>query len=271
MNHLFTISVFLLVCKLSVGQVNYYTGWDDANQQSGWQQIRKGDNSLYEWSVETGTSLSAPNNIAHYYPVGGSVPTDDWYVSPGFDFSSGGSIDTIWSWFGGFGTPMTDDTIAIYLLNGSPDPDLASKTILYSYTDSLYQNDNTWRKDSNITIPPTSGTSYIAFRYETTVNWLDAKFDDLSITADAILGTKTTGNRFEFSVYPNPANSVLNLEYTGDIIISEIQIFNSSGQCVKEFTTIPPSITIDGLQDGFYFLCISTDQGLIRKQFQVKN
>jgi len=73
-----------------------------------------------------------------------SAVTDDWFVSPPFNFSNGGKLDSISFWFGGFGIPALSDTVAIYLVQGSSDPALAtSTTTLLDFRAGNYQNDNT--------------------------------------------------------------------------------------------------------------------------------
>ena len=104
----------------------YYTGFDNASEKAGWTEYRKGDNGLYQWKFININPVSAPGVLLHNYPVGGSVPTDDWFVSPPFNFSNGGKLDSIYFSFTGFGVPALIDTVAIYLLQGNADPALAT-------------------------------------------------------------------------------------------------------------------------------------------------
>ena len=113
----------------------YKTGFDNMTEQSGWAQYRVGViDPFYEWEYSAFEALSNPNCILHNYPVGGTEVTDDWFVSPVFDFSEGGMIDSVWHRFSGFGLPLAGDTIAIYLINGSADPELAASKTCLLYT-----------------------------------------------------------------------------------------------------------------------------------------
>lgn len=248
---------------------DYSTGFDDTAQQAGWTEFRKGDaNPFYYWEISTFSSLSAPNCLSHGYPVGGTIATDDWFVSPEFDFTDGATIDSVWHSFAGFGLPMAGDTLAIYVLNGSNDPGLAlSKTMLFDYRDTNYVADNTWTLDTNIVIPPQTGLSYIAFRYYTVVNWLDVKFDDMSISINGFIGiSDLASNTLNISLFPNPANEVVSLQVSDEINIQQISLFNTTGQEVKQFEKSNRSIDLQGIMSGLYILKITTNKGIVTKK-----
>ena len=272
MHKFFGLSVVLFLTSLTTYGQTYYTGWDSPTEISDWIEVRKGDQGFYEWIYENNNPLSPDSVLMHYYPVGGNLPTDDWFVSPGFDFFGGGQIDTLWKNFGGFGLPMAGDTIALYLLNGSSDPDLATKTILYNFTDSVYQNDNVWRKDSSISIPPTSGSSYIAFRYYTTNNWLDVKFDNLTITG---IPETTSIDEYEpeleISIFPNPSRTLVSISYDGfetqDIL--NLNLLNASGQIVQTLNPNATTHNISNLAKGLYFVVAQTEQHRIVKSLAI--
>ena len=261
-----SLSLLTFLISSQAGAQVYYTGWDNASEISGWTQIRKGDASLYEWTFDASNPFSPDSCLAHYYPVGGSTPTDDWYVSPVFDFSLGGSIDSLYKNYSGFGTPMAGDTIELYLLAGNQDPDLATKTVLYSFTDSTYLNDSAWRKDSMIAIPATAGTSYIAFRYKTTVNWLDVKFDNLTLTA--LNSSEISVIEPNIGIYPNPANQLvfLNLDQNFKENLSSIQLFDQTGRLVARFEPSQSTLDISNFEPGCYYLQFNSASTQISKQ-----
>ncbi|MEX1001047.1 MAG: T9SS type A sorting domain-containing protein [Crocinitomicaceae bacterium] len=245
----------------------YSTGWDNTADQSDWTEIRKGDASLYQWLYDNFEFVSSSYSLAHYYPVGGSIPTDDWFVSPVFDFSDGGMVDTLWKNFSGFGTPNPGDTIGLYLLNGSTDPDLANKAVLYMFTDSVYNNDNVWRKDSLIPVPAVSGDSYLAFRYRTVVNWLDVKFDNLSVTENALLSISQVFDT-PMILQSNYVHDKLVLSSSGSSPIGlESTIYAVNGMLVKKGVIDGSEIDISDLENGLYILTINSDQGLLRQKF----
>ena len=176
-------------------------------------------------------------------------------------------MDSIWHHYGGFGTPIAGDTIALYLLNGSPDPEQATTvTLLYNFTDSNYLNDNTWKVDTNIVVPVAQGQSYIALRYRTTNNWLDVRFDDITIIGhNATSVEEPLINKVK--IFPNPAIDYLNLEISDEINVSNIQIQDMTGKIFSVPDLNMNSISIGDLSSGSYLLKIITSQGMVTRKF----
>ena len=266
---LLLILTFTSLSTSNIFAQSYSTGFDNATEQSGWNQYRVGvSDPFYEWEYTTSDALSAPNCILHNYHVGGSEITDDWFVSPIFDFSEGGTIDSVWHRFSGFGLPMSGDTVALYVINGSADPDLAtSKTLLFNYVDSNYVNDAVWRLRTNIEIPTLSGDSYLAFRYKTIVNWLDVRFDDLKVTSNESTGIeKINVDHLLIQVFPNPVNDFLLIKPENSINIQSLTLFSIDGEEIKRLPISENKISLENLEKGFYILRINTNQGVFTKK-----
>jgi hypothetical protein len=263
---LFAALILLSVPASAQFTFSYFTGFDNAAQTSGWVTYRKGSTANSNWSVATTGGYSPAKCIMHYYPVGGNVETDDWYVSPGFDFSAGGTLDSVRASFSGFGTPNNNDLVAIYLLRGSPNPTLGSSdTMLMNFVGADYVADNTWRKFGPITIPSTPGNSYIAFRYRTTINWLDVKFDNVAVSTNSGTGISETSANSNITAFPNPAREGQSIRFKldapapGSYLLS---IFNSVGQRVdaKEIN-MNDTFTAD-YEAGIYFYTLTKDGAL---------
>lgn len=233
----------------------YVTGFDNAGQQAGWQQFRKGVNSQFqEWEFDNAQAFSAPTSLVHYYPVGGTDPMDDWFVSPAFEIPSGGMLDSVRYYFSGFGTPAAGDTVFIYLLTGNPDPDLASKMILFEFSGLDYINDNTWRKLEPIELPSAPGNSYLAFRYRTVNNWLDVRFDNVAIS-----GTSSAGiSEQEYNtvtLFPNPANGQVRLQFSEAVpagSLATLVLYNTAGQRVHTVEVSGNKVVDLPIAAGFY-------------------
>jgi len=219
---------------------------------TGWQVFRKAATPTYNWLIKTTGSYAGTGNLYHDYPVGSTTVTDDWYVSPAFSFAAGGKIDSLRTRFAGFGTPQVDDTVAIYLLKGNPDPATATaKVLLYDFRDTRYVNDYTWNKITNIAIPSSSGNCYIAIRYRTIVNWLDVSFDNLRVSGGATSVPVTYKAGVHFSVGPNPATNQLNI--ATNETFQQLSIYDMTS---KKVHTQPfqPVINIAALPAGTYVL-----------------
>ncbi|MFZ4740212.1 MAG: hypothetical protein ACOYLE_03525 [Bacteroidales bacterium] len=172
MQKITTFSTLLLVVFFSTtyAQLPYYTGFDNTAQQAGWAEYKKGVTTSADWSYSSFTSYSTPNCLYKNYTPGVTGVTDDWFVSPAFTIPTGGKMDSIRYAFSGFSVPGAGDTIALYLLNGSQNPSLASsKTLLFDFRNTEYVTDNTYRIKSNINLSASSGQSYFAIRYRNAV------------------------------------------------------------------------------------------------------
>ncbi len=253
-------AMLLSINTFSQTALPYFTGFDNSSQQSGWQHFRKADSSNTNWGYASFNAFSSPNALAHFYPVSGTSATDDWFVSPTFSFSAGGKIDSIRHNFSGFGTPGAGDSIAIFLLSGSADPALASKTLLHDYIIN-YTNDNVWHKDTGIVIPPTAGLSYIAFKYKTIVNWLDVLLDNLAISGNPSSGTiSLQAQNNPFNVYPNPAKDKFIIQSVKDNF--DMEIINSFGKVIYVEKSCKSNEQFDcsGFNNGIYFISITDGQ-----------
>lgn len=267
MKTLFTIAGALLflttLCKAQTA-LPYYTGFDNATETAGWQEFRKGNaDPGYKWGYSTFGAYSAPSALFHNYPVGGTVTTDDWFVSPGFSFPAGGTVDSVRSAFSGFGVPSTADTVALYLLTGSPDPALATtRTLLLDYRNADYSNNNTWRTHT-FPLAAATGSCYLAIRYKTVNNWLDVKFDNIKISAPSatfIPDQPLQGNNI--AVYPNPAAQSLQIRFGAQPAVPvSIKLYNTLGELQIAEPVMPHELLHFNLKNGTYFYTIASDDG----------
>ncbi|MDX2360885.1 MAG: choice-of-anchor J domain-containing protein [Crocinitomicaceae bacterium] len=214
----------------------YFSGFDDVTQQTGWTEYKKADTTFSNWGYEIANAYSAPNCIGHdFSPSSGITVTDNWYVSPAFSISGGGMLDSLRYKFVGFSEPMAGDTIAVYLLNGSQDPDLATSTqLLFDFRGTAYVADNTYKLKTNISLPAMGGLSYIALRYrnsDCSSNWLNVFFDNVAITGTGGAGVGTL-NAVEsnLSVFPNPSEGLVQI--TSETGLNSIEITNSIGEVI---------------------------------------
>lgn len=264
----FTFSLLVLMLALvslpAQTTLPYYNGFNDSSEQADWTQYRlgPGSNPSYAWDFSQG-------ELVHYYPVGGSQETDDWMVSPPFDFANGGTIDTLTYRFSGFGTPFGVDTIALYILTDHPHPDTAtSQTIIRLYTDSTYLNDNVLKQDTSIQIPAHAGTSYLAFRYKTVVNWLDTYIDDLYIDGSSV-SIEEDWLRQNLNIYPNPAHDKFEIALPPQVKLISIKIMSLTGQTIMSQSEVETRIDVSELSPGTYLVQMDTDKGVYYKKLLI--
>lgn len=268
MKKLYYFALALLLPLLGNAQktLPYATGFETVQEQSEWTEFRVGPakDPLYKWNFGS-------NQLNHSYPVGGSQLTNDWMVSPELSYTSGAIIDSIMFKAGGFGMPMGEDTIALYVLEGSNDPEQAtSMTLLKLFTDSTYANDNTWRTFYNIPVSVNASNSfYLGIRYQTTSNWLDVSIDNISVSS-TVGGVEIENTLNQVQVYPNPTSQYLNLDFDQNILIDQINIWDLNGREVKRYTANERSLNIEGLNTGVYVLQLVMKDQTQTIPFEVK-
>jgi hypothetical protein len=248
----------------------YFSGFDSDAQKTGWQEFRKGVTTQFnKWTYAAMDAYTAPNCLRHDYPVGGTDTTKNWFVSPPFNLSSGGKIDSLRYAFTGFGVPGPGDTVAVYLLKGNADPALAtSKTLLYDFRGANYVGDNTWRNLTTVTLPASSGSSYIAIYYRTVNNWLDVKFDNVRISSSGTTGIGQTAlSPGAVVLYPNPATETVQLKTKEHF--TRTCIYDLSGKIVYQ-ETFNASLPVSRLATGQYIITCTTATGQYWKQQFVK-
>ena len=267
-----TITIFLLSTNLLIAQQwdqVYSTGFDIGSENEQWTLYELGAvNDFYHWSFSQTNAHSEPSCLLHWYPVGGTEITDNWFVSPIIDFNGGARIDSVWALYEGFGLPYNEDTIALYAISGNQDPSLADNVqLVHLFTDETYNNDGVWRKYENIEVPNFAGNGYFAFRYKTIVNWLDVKFDDLYISRQNIVGLEENNLANNIQLINNPVENEIRLNYNDNGELIKANLFNTKGQSLLTFSfESNTSIDVAHLSKGIYFLSLQTDseQGTIK-------
>jgi len=206
----------------------------------------------------SGYAYSMPNGIGHgFAPSSGITLIDNWFVTPPFSIRNGGKLDSIRYMFSGYSQPLTGDTIAIYLLNGSQDPSLASlKILLFDFRNTEYITDGSFRIKTNIILSSLNGSSYLAIRYrnaDCSSNWLTVNFDNIAISGNSVSIDELNPGAYKVNIYPNPAKNNLTIE-TNTNIKQNLEIYTVVGEMVFNSTICHKStIDISNFQRGIYF------------------
>ena len=233
---------------------------------AGWTEFSTGNTTAYHWFMgTTAMYVSSPNALAS--PSTEFAPVTDtpvlWYVSPGFNFHTGGKIDSfainIWR----PGTAQPSDSMVLYLLQGSNNPTLATQKIKLADLTHMNTSDNLFRDTGNFIIPATTGTSYIAFKYYSVNDWYVATIDNIHIS-----GNPTGINEIEegdgISFYPNPASGKINLSY-GNMFLTRVWLTDLLGNVIVDFPPQSKVLDIAQVAAGCYFLSFSTGNEKITK------
>lgn len=229
--------LFSIFCGLSSSaQDYYYSGFDNATEQAGWVEYKKAATTFSHWNYTAFGAYTDPNCIQHdFSPSAGITLTDNWFVSPAFDLSEGGTLDSLRYKFSGFSVPEVGDTIAVYLLTGSQDPDLAtSKQLLFDFRGPDYVTDDVYRILMDIPLTPTTETAYLAIRYRNSncsSNWLTVNFDNVAVKNGTFAELPDYNWGDSFTAFPNPSSGEFTL--IGAHAPQAVRVFNIAGKEVK--------------------------------------
>jgi hypothetical protein len=201
-----------------------------------------------------------------YYPntytgdgfQGTSLNQDNYLISPAFTPVNGSVLSYYCMSFNGTNYP---DDIMVKLSTGG--------TAASDFTVTL-QNLTTvsWSEYTVKTIDLSSyaGQSVrIAFIHQSN-DMFGLLLDEVTVSGATAI---TENNAGTVSVYPVPANNVVNVNATSNI--SNVEIYSISGQKVNDFTANGTSATIntENLSNGMYLMRINTENGTINKKFSV--
>ncbi|MFT3796398.1 T9SS type A sorting domain-containing protein [Flavobacterium sp.] len=93
-----------------------------------------------------------------------------------------------------------------------------------------------------------------------------------AVTTIAALGKRDFAFSEQFSIYPNPAGNMLNIQSKNSTAIQSVAIYNLLGQLVLKVINAQQakSIDVSALQSGNYFIKIATDRGNSNTRFVKK-
>lgn len=118
--------------------------------------------------------------------------------------------------------------------------------------------------------PTTSGVYYIGFNYTSPAH---TAAQTSGIFIDNVSFNATAGNdeflSSKLSIYPNPANDVINVSNADNILINGAEIVDLNGRTVKvaKFNGVSEAqINISDLASGMYMMTVSSDQGTLTKK-----
>jgi hypothetical protein len=86
-------------------------------------------------------------------------------------------------------------------------------------------------------------------------------------TTIAALSTQSFEFGAEFTLYPNPAKEVLNIQSKNNLEIKSIEIYNLLGQVVLVVPNAIDAIDVSNLIKGNYFIKVNTDNGTSNTKF----
>ncbi|WP_430612402.1 T9SS type A sorting domain-containing protein [Flavobacterium sp. JP2137] len=108
----------------------------------------------------------------------------------------------------------------------------------------------------------------VLFRHHNSFDVFSIIVDDVKVVSN---GNASINKELasQFSVFPNPANDIVNFTNSGNILVSKIEVKDLNGRNVQSFDfngVATSEINISQLQAGVYFLNITTNEGTLTKK-----
>ena len=122
----------------------------------------------------------------------------------------------------------------------------------------------TW-KQKHVNLPYGNQTIYLAIRHFNCEDMFLIDIDDFSVTA----GVGVENHEMDATIYPNPANNVLNINANSNI--NRVEVYNMMGQMVGSYTAndMNTQINTTSFANGVYTVKISTENGTTTTKFTV--
>ncbi len=261
----FLLFLFLFANIIVNGQglsLPYISGFDSAPETAGWQQFRLGnDPGAFQWNIGGG-GFSA-SCLSHDYNVGGNT-TDtviDWFVSPALNFVGNGTI-SLKVKTSGFSTP-TPDNCEIYFGTDDPDPSTGNFVLIGEV--SFMQPQYTWL-DTSLTIPFTSDSGYVAFKYKTVgAAWMTYAIDNINIISTASVDESVSEINY-MQIYPNPFEETTTIFIQADLSgTNMIRIYDIYGKEIRTIINAGNQITLskENFSSGIYFVVFESEKEIL--------
>ena len=161
-------------------------------------------------------------------------------------------------------TSTTHESISI---SWNPNPNVSSWTIKYQPQGGSINTVTATTNNFTITGLEPQTSYYIQLQ----ANCSSGQTSDWSIT---VTGTTDVGIDEHLlkhvSLYPNPANDVINVECTmNNVHIEALEVFDVYGKLINTVDVIdnPTRINVSGLANGMYFVRVTTGEGVVTKSF----
>jgi len=235
----------------------YTSGLDTTPQLQGWTIGTNGPGAQGLNSTGTAGQASTPG----YWIFTSSTTTanNNWLYSPPFSLQAN-EVVTI-----SFYHRASTSARTLRVTVGNDNTTAAQTTVLATVPIPV---GTTW---TQVTVPaytaPAAGAYYFGFNDNSaaTPTAVNMRLDSFSFTS--VLGTNDYLTS-KFSVYPNPANNVVNFSNDVNAVVSTVAMADLNGRVVKSTTVnaTEGNISISDLATGIYMMTITTDQGVAVKK-----
>ena len=226
-----------------------------------WQNIdNDGDGYYWESSLDyeiQGYEGDGCYLSASYVNYVGALTPDNWLITPALAIPSAGAKLT---WYVAAQDP--DWAAEFYEVKLSTSPNISNFTSVFSET---LQSGDWEQRTVNIDGNWAGQTVYIAFQHHNSTDKYMMKIDNINVTAN--VGVED--HELNATIYPNPANNVLNINANSNI--DRVEVYNMMGQMVGSYNVndVNTQISTTSFANGVYTVRISTENGMSTQKFTV--
>ena len=226
-----------------------------------WQNIdNDGDGYYWQSSMELGIEgyeSSACYMSASYDNNFGPLTPDNWLITPALSIPAQGAKLT---WYVAAQDPNWPSEF--YEVKISTSPNFNSFTSIFNET---LESGEWEQRTVNINGNWAGQTVYIAFQHHNSTDMYMMKIDDLNVTP----GVGVENHEVNTTIYPNPANNVLNINSTSNI--NRVEVYNMMGQLVGTYNAndVNTQINTSRFANGVYTVKIETENGTSTQKFTV--
>lgn len=222
-----------------------------------WQNIDN-DGDGYTWGSYSYSPYDGNASYASASWVNNTVLTpDNWLITPTLAIPSNGA--TLKWYVAAQDADYPDEYYEVKVsTNGTS---LNNFTTVFSETLTTDQWD-----ERTVSLANYAGQNInIAFVHTNSSDVFMMKIDNISVTAG--VGINEVENNI--SIYPNPANNILNINANSNI--NKVEVFNMLGQNVMTVSVNDnnTSINTSNLSKGMYMLKLHTDNGVVNQKFTI--
>ena len=215
------------------------------------------DNIYSEWPYEPYEGNGCAMSASYINDVGALYP-DNWLITPALAIPAQGAKV---SWYVAAQDGNYPAEYYEVLVSSTPD-NLNSYATIFNET---LETSEWEQRTANIPSSFNGQTAYVAFRHYDVTDMFWMKIDNLSVTP----GTGVENHEVNTTIYPNPANNVLNINASCNI--NRVEVYNMMGQLVSTFDANDMNVQINTTHfaNGVYTLKIDTENGTSTQKFTV--
>lgn len=213
--------------------------------------------AVVTWNSEPGNKVAS--TTSWFNPAG---TANRWLITPQITLPANSQIQVAFKAKSGDSDPAYQDGYSLLVsTTGTNAADFTN--VIYNTASEA----NTWQNRSFSLAQFAGQNIYIAWRNNNNDKNL------LSIDNVAVLATATASTddflASKFTVFPNPANDVVNVANNGNVLVDAIAINDINGRTVKTVkldAVTEAQVNIADLNSGVYFMNITTNEGVATKK-----